>query len=140
MFFLFIISYDLWFYITHILMHTPKIYNWIHYKHHSVPYGKLEYTDTHIAHYAENIIQPLGILFPFLLFGFSASRLVNCLCAFLFISIRGLMRHDHRCTFLIGNHHLVHHKYLNCNYGEYWIDWIFGTHFSQKPHPGVKEL
>ena len=26
-----------------------------------------------------------------------------------------MMRHDERCIFLIGNHHLLHHKYPNYN-------------------------
>ena len=34
-----------------------------------------------------------------------------------------MVRHDYRCVWLIGNHH----KYYNCNYGEYWIDYWCGT-------------
>jgi sterol desaturase/sphingolipid hydroxylase (fatty acid hydroxylase superfamily) len=38
-----------------------------------------------------------------------------------------MMRHDDRFTWLIGNHHLLHHKYPQYNYGEYWLDWLGGT-------------
>jgi sterol desaturase/sphingolipid hydroxylase (fatty acid hydroxylase superfamily) len=38
-----------------------------------------------------------------------------------------MMRHDDRCSFIIGNHHLIHHQYPNYNYGEYWIDYLCKT-------------
>ena len=38
--------------------------------------------------------------------------------------------HDFRFAKLVGNHHLLHHKYLVYNYGEYWIDKLFNTNFS----------
>ena len=34
-----------------------------------------------------------------------------------------------RFIFLIGNHHLLHHKYPNYNYGEYWIDSLCRTKY-----------
>jgi len=36
---------------------------------------------------------------------------------------------DHRFTWLIGNHHLLHHKYPPYNFGEYWIDKMFKTNY-----------
>ena len=45
----------------------------------------------------------------------------------LILNVRGMMRHDDRFTWLIGNHHLLHHKYPQYNYGEYWLDWLGGT-------------
>ena len=41
------------------------------------------------------------------------------------------MTHDKRCVFLVGDHHLIHHKYLKYNYGEYWLDYIFGTQYKK---------
>ena len=37
------------------------------------------------------------------------------------------MRHDNRYVWIVGNHHILHHKYADCNYGEYWLDYIFAT-------------
>ena len=52
--------------------------------------------------------------------------------ASLMIAARGYMRHDHRYSFLIGNHHLLHHKNPKYNFGEYWIDSLFGTKYPNK--------
>jgi sterol desaturase/sphingolipid hydroxylase (fatty acid hydroxylase superfamily) len=42
------------------------------------------------------------------------------------------MRHDNRFSWITGNHHLLHHKYINYNFGEYWIDRLFGTAYPNK--------
>jgi sterol desaturase/sphingolipid hydroxylase (fatty acid hydroxylase superfamily) len=44
-----------------------------------------------------------------------------------FLNVRGMMRHDERFVWLIGNHHLLHHLHPQHNYGEYWLDRIGGT-------------
>jgi len=126
---LFIIShifcYDVWFYVSHIILHDPILYGIIHYIHHSTPYHKLDYAATHVAHYAENLIQPIGFIVPCFFIGFMPVTLV---ISFSIIIVRGLLRHDHRYSWLIGNHHLLHHKYPRYNFGEYWIDVLCGTH------------
>lgn len=124
-----IICYDLWFYISHIGLHNKYIYNHIHKIHHAKPYIYLEFKDTHVSHYLENVVQPLGIIIPYFFYTFQFYPL---LLSFLIISIRGLARHDHRCSWLLGNHHILHHKHLNCNYGEYWIDKLFGTVYKEE--------
>jgi sterol desaturase/sphingolipid hydroxylase (fatty acid hydroxylase superfamily) len=43
------------------------------------------------------------------------------------LNIRGMMRHDKRGTWLVGNHHLLHHQYPRYNYGEVWLDYLGGT-------------
>jgi sterol desaturase/sphingolipid hydroxylase (fatty acid hydroxylase superfamily) len=43
-----------------------------------------------------------------------------------------MMRHDDRFSWLIGNHHILHHKYPKYNFGEYWIDKMFGTLYPNK--------
>jgi sterol desaturase/sphingolipid hydroxylase (fatty acid hydroxylase superfamily) len=81
-----------------------------------------------VAHNIENIVQPIGILVPcFYYFSFS-----ELLIAFCIITIRGLMRHDNRFSWITGNHHLLHHKYISYNFGEYWIDCSFGTAYPNK--------
>jgi hypothetical protein len=37
------------------------------------------------------------------------------------------MRHDERFVWLIGNHHLLHHRFPHYNFGEYWLDQLGGT-------------
>lgn len=118
-----IFSYDIWFYVTHLVLHNKKYYI-IHKIHHSTQYNILNFTHAHKAHYIENIVQNSGFLIPCLFIDIDSYYLLAC---YLIIYIRGAMRHDDRCSYLFGNHHLLHHKYLNCNYGEYYIDFLCGT-------------
>jgi sterol desaturase/sphingolipid hydroxylase (fatty acid hydroxylase superfamily) len=118
-----IFFYDIWFYISHILLHHPKLY-FIHKTHHKAYYKTLKYYNAYDGHIVESIIQSSGIFIPFL---FQPITIVDFMIAIIFVNIRGLMRHDHRCIWIIGDHHLLHHKYRNYNYGEYWIDKLCGT-------------
>jgi sterol desaturase/sphingolipid hydroxylase (fatty acid hydroxylase superfamily) len=126
--FLHIIFYDLWFYATHVILHHPKLY-FIHKIHHRKNYRLLYYLDANDGHVLEHVIQPLGIFIPCLIQGFSTSALV---ISFIIVGLRGFMRHDDRFSWLIGNHHLLHHKCQKYNFGEYWIDGIFGTIYPNK--------
>jgi sterol desaturase/sphingolipid hydroxylase (fatty acid hydroxylase superfamily) len=118
-----IISYDIWFYISHILLHTKLLYK-IHKKHHIkiIP----TFLDTYIGHVLEGPLQSIGTFIPFIFLDYNIYDIIIIL---LFLNIRGMMRHDERFIFLIGNHHLLHHKYPNYNYGEYWIDSLCGTKY-----------
>ena len=120
-----IICYDIWFYFSHILLHTKWLIN-IHKIHHSTSYKYLVYTDTYVSHFIENFIQNIGLFIPLL---FITPKINSFIIASLFLGIRGLMRHDNRCSWLIGNHHILHHKYPNYNFGEYWIDTLCGTRY-----------
>ena len=86
----------------------------------------MTYNDAYDAHYIENIVQITGIFIPYMFTTLSAFKLF---IAFEIISLRGLMRHDDRFSWLIGNHHLLHHKYPNYNFGEYWIDKLCNTNY-----------
>jgi sterol desaturase/sphingolipid hydroxylase (fatty acid hydroxylase superfamily) len=118
-----IISYDIWFYISHIILHNSQFYKY-HSKHHTknIP----SFLDTYLGHYLEGPFQGIGMFIPFLLYQYS---LYDTLAILLFLNIRGIMRHDERFIFLIGNHHLLHHRYSNYNFGEYWIDYLCGTKY-----------
>jgi lathosterol oxidase len=118
-----IICYDVWFYVSHIFFHTPTFYVF-HKIHHKKKYSEIKYFDTNEGHYAEHIVQPLGILVPCFFPGFSPNQMIF---SWTIIVVRGLMRHDDRFSWLIGNHHLLHHKHQKYNFGEYWIDKLFGT-------------
>lgn len=118
-----ILSYDVWYYLSHIVLHCPSIY-FIHKIHHMTEYKSLSYLDTNEGHVIEHIVQPLGFFVPCYFYGFIPGPFfVACLI----ILLRGHMRHDTRCSWLIGNHHILHHKYRRYNYGEYWIDNLCGT-------------
>lgn len=116
-----IISYDIWFYISHVALHSQ-----IMYKYHKLHHTKSEptYVDTYLASNAETVFQGGGVFFPSMVY---KPTLFELAMALLLINMRGMMAHDRRFVFLIGNHHLLHHKYHNCNYGQYWIDSLLGT-------------
>ena len=120
-----VISYDIWFYLSHIMLHHNILYKY-HKDHHYkiVP----NYLDTYVAHILESPFQGVGMFFPFILLTYSYYDLLIIL---VFLNLRGMMRHDERFVFLIGNHHLLHHRYANCNFGEYWIDSLCGTAYNE---------
>jgi lathosterol oxidase len=119
--------HDLWFYISHLYLHTHRGYHYIHKFHH---YKKdIKFIDAYRSHILETPIQSAGIFIPLLWIPLDIKTLA-ALCVF--INIRTMMLHDPRCTWLIGNHHLLHHKYPNTNYGDYWIDRAFNTQCTKK--------
>jgi lathosterol oxidase len=120
-FFLYILYYDFCYYFLHRLLHTKLFYT-IHKIHHKK--YKPDFYDFYTVHILEMPLTSMGIIFAIYLHKLYMYQL---LCSILFINIRGLMSHDNRCIFIIGDHHLIHHKYFKCNYGEYWLDYIFGT-------------
>jgi sterol desaturase/sphingolipid hydroxylase (fatty acid hydroxylase superfamily) len=117
-----ILGYDLWFYASHILLH--KFFYGIHSLHHQII--DPVFTDEYTGHWIEGPVQGLGVFLPYLFMEFD---LVAFIIAIILINIRGMMRHDSRSNWLIGNHHLLHHKHPRYNYGEYWIDWLCGTRY-----------
>lgn len=121
---MYIISYDIWFYISHIVLHK-YLYKTIHKHHHFVNYTTMTYSDNYVGHYLESSIQSLGMFIPLLWVTMGWSFIY----ALLLINIRGMMRHDNRCVWLIGNHHILHHKYPKYNFGEYWLDCLCGTQY-----------
>lgn len=119
-----IVGYDIWFYFSHILLHQPFLYKTIHHFHHDISYPTMTFMDTYVGHWAEGPFQGLGLILPFVFLPWDP---YSCLVALVFVNVRGMMRHDHRCSWLIGKHHLLHHKHPRYNYGEKWLDSLFGT-------------
>jgi lathosterol oxidase len=119
-----ILCYDLWFYTSHIILHYRISYSKIHYEHHQQFYQTLIFWDAYKGNHLEVIIQSAGLFAPYLVIDIPLSCLI---IAGFITNLRGLMRHDNRCIWLIGNHHILHHKYPRYNYGEYWIDKLCGT-------------
>lgn len=120
MFILHVLGYDIWFYASHRFLHK---YLWsIHRIHHEKVNPTL--WDTNHAHWSEGIIQSAGILLPFLIY---SPIWIEFWLAAIFTNIRGHARHDPRTAWLIGDHHILHHRLGNVNYGDYYLDWMFGT-------------
>jgi sterol desaturase/sphingolipid hydroxylase (fatty acid hydroxylase superfamily) len=124
--FVFILSYDLWFYISHLMLHHRSLYKY-HKQHHTHVYPI--WVDTNDASTFENVVQSIGLFLPLLYY---QSLTADFVYANIITGVRGLMRHDDRCTFLIGNHHLLHHKYPSYNFGEYWLDSLCGTMYPNR--------
>ena len=115
-----IFGYDIWFYISHIIMHK-HLYS-IHSDHHKII--NPVFSDAYTGHWIEGPFQGLGVFLPYFFIHF---KTVQFATAIVLINIRGMMRHDSRSNPFIGNHHLLHHKHPTYNYGEYWIDLLCGT-------------
>ena len=121
--FLSILGYDIWFYISHLILHTKYLY--IYHKEHHKNTINLTFLDTYTGHILEGPFQGIGILLPYV---FSLSMTItDFIIVLILVNIRGMMRHDYRCVWLIGDHHLLHHQYPKYNYGEFWIDYLCNT-------------
>lgn len=118
-----ILTYDIWFYISHVMLHSRFLYAY-HSIHHSSNPTNLQWMDTYVGHWFEGPFQGAGMFFPYFFFQY---RWVDTFLVLAFLNVRGMMRHDWRCAWLIGNHHLLHHKHPGYNYGEGWIDSLCGT-------------
>jgi lathosterol oxidase len=125
-FLIYILYYDFFYYFLHRLFHTKYLYP-IHKIHHS--YKKLQYSNYLQIHYLEYLLSNIGLYIALYLYGLYIYQFLITIC---FINVRGLMEHDERFIFIVGNHHLQHHCYIFCNYGEYWIDYVFGTVYKNK--------
>lgn len=120
-FVLYIVYYDFFYYFMHRLLHTRYLYP-IHKIHHTKI--EPEYYDFYTIHIVEIPITSIGLFISVYLYKL---YMVQLICAILFINLRGVLSHDNRFDVIVGRHHLHHHKYFKCNFGEYWLDYIFGT-------------
>ncbi len=118
-----VLSYDVWFYLIHRMFHHPILYSY-HKKHHINVYPT--WLDTFYADKLENSIMGLGAFFPALYFH---NYYLEMMIASFICFMRGVLHHDKRFVFLVGDHHLVHHKTFNYNYGSAWIDALMGTRY-----------
>jgi lathosterol oxidase len=128
-----ILGYDIWFYISHRLLHTQLLWKY-HEIHHRIRFPR--FPDTYTGHWLEGPFQSIGFALPL---AFMECTWISFFIALLLVNIRGMARHDDRTIWLIGNHHLLHHQYFNYNYGEYWIDRLCGTLIRDrhKTRPGL---
>ena len=117
----YIVAYDVWFYAVHRMLHIPWVYKQYHWQHHTHAHPK--WHDTFSAHTVENAVSGLGILLP-LAWGCCWKSLV---IAWVFCLGRGIARHDARCAWLVGAHHLKHHTTPSKNFSSAYVDWLCGT-------------
>lgn len=118
-----VVSYDVWFYVVHRLLHTPQLYAKYHSQHHQ--HKRPTYREAFVASTVENCVSGLGIFAP--LIGHPTFSLPAFGVAYLYCFIRGVLRHDFRASWLVGDHHLVHHLHPHKNFSSYYVDVIFGT-------------
>ena len=123
-----IFSYDIIFYITHRFLHYKNVYKH-HKKHHSIKYDKLSFLNAYTGDLLENIVPNISVFIPYIWCSFTIGYF---LVGIIVINIRAMLRHDKRFIWLVGNHHLLHHKYPQYNYGEYWLDYILGTNYTKQ--------
>ena len=125
-----VLGYDLWFYASHRALHTRRFW-WIHARHHERVSG-LRWLDAYHGHWIETAVQLLGFFLPaaFGLWSWPVAAVTAAL-----INVRGLARHDERMTWLIGTHHLQHHARPKWNFGEPWLDAMFGTRAKPRALP-----
>jgi len=118
--------YDFCYYFLHRLLHTRFFYP-IHKIHHRKI--NTDYYDYYTVHILEIPLTSLGLLLAVYLHNLYTYQLISSI---IFINIRGVMMHDNMFIFLVGDHHLIHHKYIRYNYGEIWLDYVFGTQYCNK--------
>ena len=129
-----VLGYDIWFYISHRLLHTAPLWPY-HALHHAYRYPT--FTETYAGHALEGPFQSIGFLLPYVWFDF---HLTAAAVALILVNLRGMMRHDVRAAWLIGNHHLLHHEVGTGNFGEEWLDTLCGTAIKAriKAHSNLK--
>lgn len=129
MFLLFVLvqvaCYDIWAYFLHICLHHPALYV-LHKIHHETTYNELDYFDAHKEHWLESAMKPVGLLIPCFVGQASATSLGTTA---VFIYVRTMAQHDYRFVWLVGKHHLLHHRYPKYNFGEEWVDSLFRTRY-----------
>ena len=118
---LYVVYYDFFYYFMHRLLHTSLLYP-IHKMHHRT--FEPEYHDFYNVHILEVPLTSVGLFLAIYLYKLYIYQLM---CAIIFINVRGAMSHDKKFISLVGDHHLQHHRFFKCNYGEYWMYYIVGT-------------
>lgn len=118
-----VVSYDLWFYAVHRLLHSPLLYARYHSQHHQ--HRHPTYRETFVASTVENSVSGLGILAPLLLCPTLPVPVFAAAYAYCFV--RGVLRHDARASWLVGAHHLEHHINPHVNFSSFYVDVLFGT-------------
>lgn len=112
-------------YYVHRLQHHPKLYSWVHKKHHEWPAPiAIVFVYSTVAEYLMNAI-PVS-MGPLLL----NPHIVTLWSWYAFVHLRGLKNHsDYKFPWLPTNEeHDYHHMASNACYGKtIYVDWLHGT-------------
>lgn len=115
-----IILIDFFFYISHRIMHIPKIYKWSHKLHHI--YKEPVCIEALYLHWFDLYI---GNIVPIYLPIIYTNINIHIIYTLIIIANTLLSHSD-----LIDNFHRNHHLYFNCNFGlGYYMDKIFNTKY-----------
>jgi len=139
--FLFMIIHDLYFYISHRMMHHKKIYPIVHQVHHislnPTPWAAFSF------HPIEAFIQIIWIPIIILFIPFHFSSIATWALYMMLFNIIGHLGYEFFPKKFLGSRlgkifftstfHNIHHSKNNCNYGLYFIIWdqFFGTIYSE---------
>lgn len=133
--------HDIYFYLTHRLLHLRFLFKIVHFKHHrSHPTNALS---TFSFHPIEGIIQILVVPLVAFVIPLHEGVLLLFTAFLIFVSVYGHsgyeLRPNKKGLFRIFNtslHHYQHHEFVNYNFGIYLHLWddIFGTNY-----PSYKE-
>lgn len=124
-----IVSYDIWFYYFHRLLHTKWFY--VYHKRHHEYVKNVSAKATFHADLFENLLSGAGVIFPwFYLPDVEASAV---LAGSMACTVMGIIHHDPHLVrlsalkWVFDDHHIRHHHFFNGNYGRFWIDVLHGT-------------
>ena len=118
-------GYDIIFYIGHRIIHHPLLYSRIHKMHHTT------YANSAISgHYMGSVDYILEFILPFFIPIYLLNEDVLLFYTFCIIAqINGLVSHSgYNLPFTpYDKTHLYHHLYFDCNYGVFFMDYLFST-------------
>ncbi|CAD8184705.1 unnamed protein product [Paramecium pentaurelia] len=126
---IYMVTFDVWFYTSHIIGHTPFFWKHFHGEHHEFVEPGAYAQDA--VHPVEALIQgPIGHFLPTFIYPF------HPLCHHIFgllTSIYAQLAHDGRWD---PAGHTLHHYYYSCNFSIWGLcDFIFGTGYNQEKYP-----
>lgn len=128
---LILLSYDLYFYLTHLLIHHKKLFKIVHLVHHKSK--TISPLAAYCMHPIEATIQHIGLIFLFFLFPIHTTHVyiwvISSLAYSSYLHLGYEIFSDKFLTSKIGKlicsstAHAKHHQYFNGNYGFYTLIW-----------------
>jgi len=129
----FILSYfltDLYFYHVHIMLHHPQLYSKIHKMHHTFQNNSYALIALYCTPYEAVVLNVFSVALGPVIFQIPAPYIYLW---FSLVAFNTIFTHSGlTIPYLIENFHDLHHKLFTYNYGtNIYLDWIYGTYYSQ---------